>query len=411
MPNLVHLIYRSVATVPFSNSTLSDLLSQARSANKSRGVTGMLLYANGSFFQVLEGEPEIVDELFLQISRDKRHRQVTVIIREPIARRSFARWTMGCTHIGREVADEILGMNDFFAKGESFAQIHEGRARKLLTAFKDGSWQERLGDQTVPIVPRDAVVVDRNAVRKDLSGADSLSLPIRRDYSFAYQPIINISTHEIFSYEALVRGINQESANDVLQRINPSQMYAFDEQSRILAIEMAASMGLSTHLNLNFLPLSVENSETAITSIIETVEKCDIAPDQVVLEILEHEIIRDMPRFAEAINQYRGSGMVVAIDDFGSGYAGLNLLAEFQPDLIKLDMLLVRDIESRGPRQAIVRGILRTCQDLGVDTIAEGVETEDEYEWLRNEGVNLFQGNLFARPRFEQLVTTFNMPK
>ncbi|MBP7296279.1 MAG: EAL domain-containing protein, partial [Acidobacteria bacterium] len=81
-----------------------------------------------------------------------------------------------------------------------------------------------------------------------------------------------------------------------------------------------------------------------------------------------------------------------------------------QPDFVKLDMQIVRGIESRGPRQAIVRGILRTCRDLGIDVVAEGVETPDEYAWFRSEGIELFQGFLFARPGLECLPTDYHVP-
>jgi EAL domain-containing protein (putative c-di-GMP-specific phosphodiesterase class I) len=91
----------------------------------------------------------------------------------------------------------------------------------------------------------------------------------------------------------------------------------------------------------------------------------------------------------------------VAIDDFGAGYSGLNLLADFQPDQIKLDMKLVHGIECCGPRQAIVRAIDQACRDLGIDIIAEGVETVEEYTWLANQDIGLFQGYLFAKPAFE----------
>ena len=85
------------------------------------------------------------------------------------------------------------------------------------------------------------------------------------------------------------------------------------------------------------------------------------------LEVTEGEIIADMTHFASLINEYRGLGLKVAIDDFGAGYSGLNLLVNFQPDQIKLDMFLVRGIEAHGPRQAIVRAIDQACRDLGVD--------------------------------------------
>jgi EAL domain-containing protein (putative c-di-GMP-specific phosphodiesterase class I) len=91
----------------------------------------------------------------------------------------------------------------------------------------------------------------------------------------------------------------------------------------------------------------------------------------------------------------------LAIDDFGAGYSGLNLLASFQPDQVKLDMELIHGIESHGPRQAIVRAVSQVCYDLGIDLIAEGVETMGEYRWLANAGVRLLQGYVLAKPAFE----------
>jgi EAL domain-containing protein (putative c-di-GMP-specific phosphodiesterase class I) len=120
-----------------------------------------------------------------------------------------------------------------------------------------------------------------------------------------------------------------------------------------------------------------------------------------VIEVTEGEVIVDTAHFAELINEYRALGMKFAIDDFGAGYSGLNLLVNFQPDQIKLDMFLVRGIDGHGPRQAIVRAIDQVCFDLGIDVIAEGVETIAEYEWLADQGVRLFQGYLFAKPGFE----------
>jgi EAL domain-containing protein (putative c-di-GMP-specific phosphodiesterase class I) len=103
------------------------------------------------------------------------------------------------------------------------------------------------------------------------------------------------------------------------------------------------------------------------------------------------------------VNEIRARGVKVAIDDFGAGHSGLNLLANFQPDMVKLDMELVRDISRSGPRQAIVRAIIQVCFDLGIDFIAEGVECNDELRWFEDQGVTLFQGYLFARPAFEAL--------
>jgi len=410
MEQLIQLIYCSTAQHLFRPEELTDLLVKAREKNQELNVTGMLLYSDGSFFQVLEGEPETVDRLFGSIMGDERHKHVTVIIRESIPRRYFGDWTMGYADITNQEADTILGTNDFFGKGESFAGLDQGRAKKLLAAYRHGRWRSKLSAEGVPQSSTEAAEAAGDEAAREVSARPSAAPPARSWYTFAYQPIVDINAGAIFSYEALIRGLENESAGHVLGRVDPVEMHMFDEHSRLIAIELAASRGLPAHLNLNFLPGSLESSSTAISSVLDTAKRCSIRPEQIILEILEREIIRDFERFNAEVDRHRSAGMLFAIDDFGAGNAGLSLLADFQPDIVKLDMHLVRGIHSSGPRQAIVRGIVRTCMDLGIDIIAEGVEVTEEYEWFRNEGIRLFQGMLFARPEFEHLPETFNMP-
>ena len=233
------------------------------------------------------------------------------------------------------------------------------------------------------------------------------ALHIPTGYSFAFQPIVNAAEKQIVSYEALVRGANNESAYQVFQQVERADLYRFDEECRVVAIEQASKLGLSCDLNLNFLPISLETSDTAISSTLMAAERCGINTDRLILEITENEAINNFSNFVSAVNEYRASGFKIAIDDFGAGYSGLNLLAEFQPDIIKIDIKLCRDIQNNGPRQAIIRGIVRTCLDLGIDILAEGVETLGEFMWFREEGIDLFQGYLFARPGFNQLPLAF----
>jgi EAL domain-containing protein (putative c-di-GMP-specific phosphodiesterase class I) len=223
------------------------------------------------------------------------------------------------------------------------------------------------------------------------------------DVSFAFQPIVDIESHQVFAYEALIRGRANESAGTVLGALEPADLHIFDRGARIHAIELAASLGLSTGLSLNFLPRSLETFSDAISSTIEAARAAQLSEQQIYLEVTEGEMIRDLAGFSASINQYRSSGIHLAIDDFGAGHSGLNMLAEFQPDVIKIDMHLVRDIDSRGPRQAIVRAVIQACLELGIDVVAEGVETQAEYRWFKRAGVNLFQGHLFGRPGFESL--------
>jgi hypothetical protein len=150
MPSLSHCIYASAATHNFEDSDLVRLLQRARENNDHLGVTGMLLHAEGSFFQVLEGDPQVVAAVYAQIGLDKRHEQVTTIISEPIARRSFDTWTMGFSRLSRDDLAEISGVNDFFGEAHCFGKIDPGRANKLLRAFGEGRWRTKLSGDRQP---------------------------------------------------------------------------------------------------------------------------------------------------------------------------------------------------------------------------------------------------------------------
>lgn len=220
-------------------------------------------------------------------------------------------------------------------------------------------------------------------------------------FSFAFQPIVDADSKRAASWEALIRGPHGEPAPAVLGQIPPYRLHAFDNWARPHAIASACRLAIDCDINLNFLPQSLCDSAEALRSTLDTAQRLGFAADRIVLEISETESIPNPALFVERISDYRALGIKVSIDDFGAGHSGLNLLADFQPDQVKLDMKLVRGIHAHGPRQAIVRGICQTCFDLAIDIVAEGVETNDEFAWLRAEGIRLFQGYLFSRPAFE----------
>jgi blue light- and temperature-responsive anti-repressor len=230
-----------------------------------------------------------------------------------------------------------------------------------------------------------------------------------RDFSFAFQPIVDTQARVAYSHEALVRGLNNEPAYQVIKRYSGDRMPAFDAACRAKAIEVAARIGVDTHLNLNFLPSAALSATVGLDSTVEAAARHSFPLDRIIVEATEGEAIGDHVKFAKVVNEHRRAGMRFAIDDFGAGYSGLNLLAEFQPDMVKLDMLLVRGIESHGPRQAIVRAIAQVCVDLGIDFVVEGVETVEEFSWFNDLGVNLYQGYLFAKPMFEAM-PPFHIP-
>lgn len=231
------------------------------------------------------------------------------------------------------------------------------------------------------------------------AGEDLLPFEVR----MAFQPVVNSVDRSIFAYEALVRGANGEDAAEVIARIEPHQLYRFDQTCRVCAIMTAAQLGIPTRLSINIIPNAVHNPASCIRMTLAAAARCNFDPRRLVFELTESERMRDTAHVVDIVTYYQQRGFLTAIDDFGAGYAGLGLLADFQPDLVKLDMSLVRGIDSQPVRRTIVAGIASTCTALGCTMLAEGVETAAEYRALRDLGITLFQGYLFARPALEQL--------
>ncbi len=225
------------------------------------------------------------------------------------------------------------------------------------------------------------------------------------NFTFAFQPIVDVRAEQIYSYEALVRGTNGESAGWVLERVNADNRYRFDQACRMQAIELATRLGMRTHLNINFMPNAIYEPENCIRSTFAAAEKYGFPIEQIIFECLESEELRETSRLAHIMSEYKRFGFLTAIDDFGSGFRELTALASFQPDIIKIDMLLLRDVDRDPARRAIVRGLVQMCRELGIRVLAEGVETCAEYRWLAGIGIDLFQGYFFAKPAFEALPT------
>lgn len=223
-------------------------------------------------------------------------------------------------------------------------------------------------------------------------------------FSFAFQPIVHLGQRRIVSYEALVRGEGGEPAPTVLNRISDANRYHFDQSCRVKAVKLASELGLAVNLNINFFPNAVYRPEVCIRTTLEAAKKYNFPTERIVFEITEGEQVEDHQHLIDIVNEYHRLGFRMAIDDFGAGYSGLNLLTEYQPDIIKLDRKIISDIHQQPPKQAIVEGIVHTCDKLGIELVAEGVEQPEEVRWLRQAGIDLFQGFWFARPAFRELV-------
>jgi EAL domain-containing protein (putative c-di-GMP-specific phosphodiesterase class I) len=227
--------------------------------------------------------------------------------------------------------------------------------------------------------------------------------PLDFQFVFAYQPIVELGAQKIYAHEALVRGPNGESAYSVLSQVNDNNRYAFDQACRVAAIKGAAALNLQGYLSINFLPNAVYRPEACIRSTFDAAKLYGFPTERIIFEVTEGEQIQDRPHLVNIFKEYRRFGFQTAIDDFGAGYAGLNLLAEYQPHIVKIDMELVRGIDSSIAKQAIVRGIVAICRDLDITVLAEGIETASERDCLRGAGIDLMQGYLFSKPALQAI--------
>jgi len=248
------------------------------------------------------------------------------------------------------------------------------------------------------VKPDDVIIYDRFSC-DNCRDKESLDF----DFTMAFQPIINCQTKKMFGYEALVRGLNNESAYSIISKLNNDNRYTFDQQCRIKAIALASKLKIDSILSINFLPNAVYKPERCIRTTLDAAHKYAFPVERIMFEFTEVEKIKDVAHVKSILKYYKAKGFTTAIDDFGAGYAGLGLLADFQTNIIKIDMSLIRNIDQDKTRQLIVKNCLNLFKELNITTLAEGIETEQEMLWLRETGIELMQGYFFARPGFECL--------
>lgn len=242
-------------------------------------------------------------------------------------------------------------------------------------------------------------------MRKICSGCrDGVDFEI--PFVMAFQPIVDTASGRPFAYEALIRGAGGESAFSVLSQVNEANRYSFDQACRVKAIETAMAAGImdgDARLSINFLPNAVYSPMACIQLTLRTAQAQGLPVDRLIFEFTENEQMGAPEHVGGIIETYKQIGFSVAIDDFGAGHSGLDRFVRFRPDEVKLDMELVRDIDTDPRRRAIVRAMVGMCAELDTLLIAEGVETAAEAAMLIDLGVRYHQGYWYARPALARL--------
>jgi EAL domain-containing protein (putative c-di-GMP-specific phosphodiesterase class I) len=228
------------------------------------------------------------------------------------------------------------------------------------------------------------------------------------EFSFAFQPIVDVRNREIISYEALVRGPHGEPSASVFAQVPSYNFPKFDEICRRKAIYLASRLKIPNQLNLNMSAQGIYEVDLNITATFRASLQSGIPVENIIFEVLETENLTDQRNLLKYLQIIQDFGFKTAIDDFGVGYSGLKLLVEYQPNYIKLDRDLMSNIDQDFVKQSIFSGIQKICKSLSIEIVAEGVETADEFHWLNEAGVSIFQGYYFARPAFEALPDVAN---
>jgi EAL domain-containing protein (putative c-di-GMP-specific phosphodiesterase class I) len=200
----------------------------------------------------------------------------------------------------------------------------------------------------------------------------------------------------------------------VLSQVTDATRYRFDQAARVLAIETAGRLfpARDIRLSINFMPNAVYEPAACIQKSLAAAKRVDFPYRNLMFEFTENERMTDVAHVQKIVEAYKEFGFMTALDDFGSGFAGLGLLARLQPDLIKIDMELLRDIHLSRAKQAIVAGIVGIARELDITVLGEGVESAEELAVLRAAGISLFQGYHFAKPALMALpeVPLLNAP-
>lgn len=224
----------------------------------------------------------------------------------------------------------------------------------------------------------------------------------------AFQPIVDVQARSVFAYEALVRGPQGQPAGWVFEQLGEGDLYHLDQLCRVTAIRTAARLELprrypEARLSINFLPNAVYEPATCLRATLRTAQEVAFPLDRLMFEITEHEQVSDEAHVRGIIEAYRQYGFTAALDDYGAGHASPGLLLALRPDVLKLDMGVVRGVHRDAWRQALLRHMAEFCREVGVHLVAEGIEEADEARCLQELGITLMQGYFFARPGFETL--------
>ncbi len=230
----------------------------------------------------------------------------------------------------------------------------------------------------------------------DLAGLETRFRRTLQSLWIAYQPIVRATDHARFGYEALLRSLepslpHPEAVLTAAERLGQVHtLGSIIRERACLPVHESAEHGV---LFVNIHPTELLDPALYLPD-----APLSLIANRVVLEITERSTLEDIPDIRPRIARLRELGLRIALDDFGAGYAGLGSLAKLEPEILKLDLSLVRDVHLSSTKRKVIRSITSLAKDMGMMVVAEGIETVEERNALAELGCDLLQGYYFGKP-------------
>jgi EAL domain-containing protein (putative c-di-GMP-specific phosphodiesterase class I) len=225
-----------------------------------------------------------------------------------------------------------------------------------------------------------------------------------RRFTSVLQAIVwSAAPGRVFAREALLRGVGRDGAvvypNYIFDVARGCGMLVqIDQAARQAAIDRMVLDEVSEALFVNITPSTMDDPVSSLERTLRMIDDASIAHERIVFEVVESDQAHDAQHLKGLLRFYREAGFRVALDDVGAGYSSLNLLHQLRPDFVKLDMDLIRGVDADPYKALIAEKIIEIANTLGVETIAEGVETMEELVWVQSHGATYAQGYVIARP-------------
>ncbi|NRQ44017.1 EAL and GGDEF domain-containing protein [Rheinheimera sp. YQF-2] len=217
-----------------------------------------------------------------------------------------------------------------------------------------------------------------------------------------FQPLVALSDGSVWGYEALIRGPSDSALHSPILLFKTAQAFDLLEQLELLcrqiSINAFAAAGVDGLLFLNVNPLLLLTSDHPSGLTKKYIQQAGLEPDRIVIELSEQFQVEDTGLFISAVKHYRDFGFKIAIDDLGSGFSGLKLWSELQPDIVKIDRYFIDQLHLDPIKKAFVKNIIELAKNTQSVIVAEGIETSEELLTCKELGADFGQGYLLGRP-------------